>query len=133
MELSEEEKKAIEWLEKAEYFSARLYAPIILNLINNYKKEIDREKQYSDLYEDLCNTQQKVIIELQKDKKVLIKNYDKVLGNFISKDKIRDYFAQALAFKRRLIREKEEISDYNRGKFDTIEDLLERLEDNRWN
>lgn len=89
MELSEEEKKAIEWLEKAEYFSARLYAPIILNLLNNYKKEIDREKQYSDFYEDLCNKQQKIIKELQKDKKVLIKNYDRVLGTFISKNKIR--------------------------------------------
>ena len=133
MELSEEEEKAIEWLEKAEYFSARLYAPIILNLLNNYKKEIDREKQYSDLYEDLCNTQQKVMKELQKDKKVLIKNYDVVLGTFISKDKIKDYFAHDIAFKRRLIRENEEISDYNRGKFDTIEDLLERLEDNKWN
>ena len=89
MELSEEEKKAIEWLEKAEYFSSRLYAPIILNLLNNYKKEIDREKQYSDLYEDLCNKQQEIIKELQKDKKVLIKNYDRVLGTFISKNKIR--------------------------------------------
>ena len=90
MELSEEEKKAIEWLEKAEYFSARLYAPIILNLLNNYKKEIDREKQYSDFYKDLCNKQQKIIKELQKDKKVLIKNYDKILGTFISKETIRE-------------------------------------------
>ena len=88
--MSEEEKKAIEWLEKANYFSARLYAPTILNLINNYKKEIDREKQYSDFYEDLCNKQQKIIKELQKDKKVLIKNYDKVLGTFISKETIRE-------------------------------------------
>ena len=41
MELSEEEKKAIEWLEKAEYFSARLYAPSILNLIDIINMTID--------------------------------------------------------------------------------------------
>ena len=79
MELSEEEKKAIEWLEKAEYFSARLYAPIILNLINNYKKEIDREKQYTDFYKDLCNKQQKEIKELQKEIEYL-KGNTKVIG-----------------------------------------------------
>lgn len=98
MELSEEEKKAIEWLEKANYFSARLYAPTILNLINNYKKEIDREKQYSDFYKDLCNKQQKVIKELQKDKKVLIKNYDKVLGTFICKDKIKEKMREIMGY-----------------------------------
>lgn len=58
-------------------------------LLERKQKEIDREKQYSDLYEDLCNKQQKIIKELQKDKKVLIKNYDRVLGTFISKNKIR--------------------------------------------
>ena len=68
MELSEEEKKAIEWLEKANYFSARLYAPTILNLINNYKKEIDREKQYSDFYKDLCNKLQKE----KEEKRIII-------------------------------------------------------------
>ena len=46
MELSEEEKKAIEWLEKANYFSARLYAPTILNLIEKLQKEIEeRDKK----------------------------------------------------------------------------------------
>lgn len=62
----------------------------ILNLISNQRKEIEREKQYTNFYEYLCNKQQKIIEELQKDKKVLIKNYDRVLGTFINKDKIRE-------------------------------------------
>ena len=39
---------------------------------------------------NVIDKQQKEIEELQKDKKVLIKNYDKVLGTFISKDKIME-------------------------------------------
>lgn len=151
MELSEQEKNAIESVKsmfgditieeliKDKDFKTTIYSLGILDIllviaiVDKLQKETEREKQYSDFYEDLCNKQQEIMKELQKDKKVLIKNYDKVLGTFICKDKIRDYFAHAIAFKGRLIRENEEISDYNRGKFDTIEDLLERLEDNKWN
>ena len=43
--ISEEEKKAIEWLEKAEFFSARLYKHIILNLIKKQQKKIEKEHQ----------------------------------------------------------------------------------------
>lgn len=73
MELSEEEKKAIEWLEKANYFSARLYAPTILNLINNYKKEIE------DLKETNNDNAEKSLLN-----DIFIKK------NYISKDKIRE-------------------------------------------
>ena len=45
MEFTKEEKKAIEWLEKANYFSARLYAPTILNLIEKQQKEIEELKK----------------------------------------------------------------------------------------
>ena len=47
MELSLEEKKAIKWLEKAEFFSERLYAPIILNLIEKQREEIEELKKNS--------------------------------------------------------------------------------------
>lgn len=43
--LSDEERKAIEWLKKADWFSARLYAPTILNLIEKQSKEIEELKE----------------------------------------------------------------------------------------
>ena len=113
-----EEKKAIEYLTKYIHWetygerSLETDIKIVLNLLDKKRKEIEELKQEKEYLN--C------IIESDED-------------NYINKDKIRDYFAPAIAFKRRLIRENEEISDYNRGKFDTIEDLLERLEDNKWN
>lgn len=43
--MSEEEKKAIEWLKKADWFSARKYAPSILQLIDKQQKEIEELKK----------------------------------------------------------------------------------------
>ena len=42
--MTDEEKKAIEWLKKADWFSARLYSPSILNLIEKQQKEIEELK-----------------------------------------------------------------------------------------
>lgn len=47
--MSEEEKKAIEWLKKAEFFSERLYAPIILNLIDKQQNQIERLKKDKEI------------------------------------------------------------------------------------
>lgn len=63
--LSDEEKKAIEWLKKADWFSARLYAPTILYLIEKQSKEIE---------------------ELKKERATEIVYVDK---NFVRKDKIK--------------------------------------------
>ena len=52
LKLNEEEKKAIDWLKKAEFFSARLYAPIILNLLEKQQKEI---KKYKNVISNLNN------------------------------------------------------------------------------
>ena len=41
LNMNEEEKKAIEWLKKADWFSARLYSSTILNLIEKQEKEIE--------------------------------------------------------------------------------------------
>lgn len=88
--MSDEEKKAIETLESEGTENNFSEVKILLNLVEKLRKETEREKQYTDFYKDLCNKQQKVMKELQKDKKVLIKNYDKVLGTFISKETIRE-------------------------------------------
>lgn len=64
---SEEEKKAIEWLKKATFFSERLYAPIILNLIEKQQKEIEALKIIHETYKEVVDK-----------------------GDFISKDKIKE-------------------------------------------
>lgn len=72
--MSEEEKKAIEWLKKADWFSARLYSGTILNLIENQQKEIEELKE-----------------EKAKRSWVHIKENGEVEPLFyISKDKIRE-------------------------------------------
>lgn len=43
--MSEEEQKAIEWLKKATFFSGRMYAPTIINLIYKQQKEIEELKK----------------------------------------------------------------------------------------
>lgn len=67
--LSDEEKKAIEWLKKADWFSARLYAPTILYLIEKQSKEIEELKA--------INKMQKYRIEVIDERE------------FISKDTIK--------------------------------------------
>ena len=52
MEFTKEEKKAIEWLKKSEFFSARLYGPIILNLVEKQQKEIEELKHNRDEYKE---------------------------------------------------------------------------------
>lgn len=66
--MNEEEKRAIEWLKNANFFSARIYAPVLLSLIEKQDKEIERQK---DLYEKLLNgynERVKEIEELEKPK-----------------------------------------------------------------
>lgn len=130
---SEEER--LKELSKCELFldsifikdkTARQILVSAYNKLKRQQKEIKKEKSRIMELAELLDKQENEIKSLQQELEIQ-------KGCSISKDKIRDYFAHDLAFKRRLIREKEEISDYNRGKFDTIEDLLERLEDNKWN
>lgn len=71
--MSEEEKKAIEWLKNATFFSARIYAPSILNLIENQQKEIE---ELNEIKQQIC-------------KEELI-TQDYVQDNFIAKDKIKE-------------------------------------------
>ena len=86
--MSEEEKKAIELLKQPPDFSLRYYErenaiDIVLNLIEKQQKEIEREKEYSEFYEDLCHKQQERIRHykrkyISKNKiRELLKKYDK--------------------------------------------------------
>ena len=64
MELSEEEKKAIERLKLFEYRYVLVQnddkvIETILYLTEKLQQIIEEEKQYSDFYKDLCNKQQK--------------------------------------------------------------------------
>lgn len=105
MELSEKEKKAIERLKLFEYRYLLVQnddkvVETIINLVDKLQKETEREKQYSDFYEDLCNKQQKDIEELikinipmswemkDKDGNVIVSL--KKPDDYISKDKIRE-------------------------------------------
>lgn len=137
--MDEEEKRAIEWLKNATFFSARIYAPSILNLIEKQRKEIEELKKPKYLYN--ANTgeitrienekgidKNKIeelsaeIEELKKDKKALVDNYNKVLGNFISKDTIREKIKEISSY---TIHDKEE----ERQQDYAIERLKELLEE----
>lgn len=89
MELIEEEKKAIEHIKNIKSWWWN-NSPDRVYTIN--KNDIEK----FDVIINLIEKQQKEIEELQKDKKVLIKNYDKVLGTFICKDKIREFIKKEL-------------------------------------
>ena len=69
--MTDKEKKAIEWLKKADWFSARLYSPTILNLIDKQQKEIEELKKPK--YVINCKTNE----------------ITKLTNDFVSKDKIK--------------------------------------------
>ena len=176
MELSEEEKKAIEDSKelieelkkhKDKGFAGRLYyknKPIedtlmlLLNIIERQLEEIDTWKETENDYEHELTRKDEEIEEMREEleiqKRLIIEQIkrfcelykpkegigeggldelaEKILSfskDYISKDKIRKYFMHEIAFKKRLQREKQKIDKYNRGRFDTIEEILELLEE----
>lgn len=104
--LSDEEKKAIEWLKKADWFSARLYSPTILNLIEKLEKEIEELKEDRDEYKE-------EYIKLQNAR----------YYNYISKDKIK---AKVIEVKDRTV--KDEFITASQGKLNTVIDMQSLLE-----
>lgn len=62
-------------------------------LKNEIKKEIMSNLDSGLIFTYIQNLE-KEIEELKKDKKALLDNYNKVLGTFISKDKIREILNQ---------------------------------------
>ncbi len=112
--MSDEEKKAIEWLKKADWFSARLYAPTILNLIEKQSKEIeDRAK--------ICKNIQKFI------------NKDYVEQEYISKDKIKAKIEEFKRVRDEILREEKEFNrpmmTYDLKRNDYCEKMLQSLLD----
>ena len=114
--MSKEEKNAIEWLKKADWFSARLYSSTILNLIENQQKEIEELKEtlkctQNSWFEDTQKIEEmkkqldldneceialnNKIMDLEKEIEELKKYAEGYkllsysLDNFISKDKIK--------------------------------------------
>lgn len=70
--MNEEEKKAIELLKQPPDFSLSYYKrenaiDIVLNLIEKQQKEIEREKQYTEFYQDLAE-KYRVLLEKIKEK-----------------------------------------------------------------
>ena len=85
--MNEEEKRAIEWLNNANFFSARIYAPVLLSLIEKQDKEIENQK---DLYEILLNgynERVKEIEELEKEKEHWKDETASFLNKCFEKDK----------------------------------------------
>lgn len=88
--MSEEENIAIEILKEVasddfdtlgDDISPKM-AQNVLNVINNQQKEIERldyelvrEEQYTDVYKDLCDKQQKLINQLLEDMKERANNF----------------------------------------------------------
>ena len=115
MKLSKEEKKAIEFLKifsKTEIDYCKLEKADVLDILNVIEKQekvidemadklseyICRNKEDLNMYKlapideiiEKINKEKEKNKELEKDKKALVNNYSKVLGNFISRDKIRE-------------------------------------------
>ena len=124
--MNEEEKKAIKELTDAVNEPLEVFE----NVVDTFKP-VNLEQCRIIL--NLIEKQQKEIEKLQKDKKVLIKNYDKVLGTFIAKDKIRE------AIKNREIELYADNPENDLIPYDKVIDTLkELLEENtnewfRWN
>lgn len=104
--MDEEEKRAIEWLKNATFFSARIYAPSILNLIEKQRKEIeslkkgnkslmDSRKKWKDRYYKqryIDYKQEKEIEELKKPKYLYNANTGEItrIENGIDKNNIKE-------------------------------------------
>ena len=147
MELNEEEKKAIERL-KDECKAIKIKIPrnypptyslfkliedttavqCLINLVEKQQKEINREKQYSEFYKDLCNKQQKEIEKLKKENGLLLVNNNGyfdlkkyIKNNYISKDKIREKMREIMGYTF-TTNEERHSQDYA---YDRLKELLE--------
>ena len=86
--MSEEEKETLNYIKEH-----KNYIEKFCEALNDEGFDTDEERDALKKYNTLINLiekQQKEIEELKKDKKALVNNYDNVLKNFISKDKIRE-------------------------------------------
>ena len=106
MELSEEEKKAIEYLENRldilhnnTQWATEKSIKVVLNLTEKQRKEIKHQRQQRKYWRDIFYEQQKEIKELTLDLEEMTKSnnhklenwvHKNILNSYISKDKIRE-------------------------------------------
>jgi hypothetical protein len=131
----EEEKKAIEWLKKAEFFSERLYAPVILNLIEKQQKEIEEKTTIIMAGAEKVKQLEKEIEELKLDLEEMTKTYNHMkenwvhklaLNSYIRKDKIRELIEKyEQDYKRQDKEELFNLTKITAGKLSALNELLE--------
>ena len=106
MELSEEEKKAIEYLENRldilhnnTQWATEKSIKVVLNLTKKQQREIKHQRQQRKYWRDIFYEQQKEIKELTLDLEEMTKSnnhklenwvHKNILNSYISKDKIRE-------------------------------------------
>ena len=106
MELTEEEKKAIEYLENRldilhnnTQWATEKSIKVVLNLTKKQQREIKHQRQQRKYWRDIFYEQQKEIKELTLDLEEMTKSnnhklenwvHKNILNSYISKDKIRE-------------------------------------------
>lgn len=128
--MSKEEKNAIEWLKKADWFSARLYSPTILNLIETQQKEIHNLEQELEQWRPVQTIaeQQKEIEELkEKNGHITKETVDFVNTHYIGKGEIKAKIEEIdnILKNNRLI---DKLKNYFEAQKEVLQSLLEKKE-----
>ena len=125
MELSEEEKKAIEYLENRldilhnnTQWATEKSIKIVLNLTKKQQREIKHQRQQRKYWRDIFYEQQKEIKELTLDLEEMTKSNNHKLENWVHKNILNSYISKAK------IRELREIDNIDLIQF-KIKELLE--------
>ena len=125
MELTEEEKKAIEYLENRldilhnnTQWATEKSIKVILNLTKKQQREIKHQRQQRKYWRDIFYEQQKEIKELTLDLEEMTKSNNHKLENWVHKNILNSYISKAK------IRELREIDNIDLIQF-KIKELLE--------
>lgn len=134
MELSEEEKKAIEYLENRldilhnnTQWATEKSIKVVLNLTEKQRKEIKHQRQQKKYWRDIFYEQQKEIKELTLDLEEMTKSNNHKLKNWVYKNILNSYISKHKI--REKIEELKEIADEDNPdiyiKIDAYQELLE--------
>lgn len=134
MELSEEEKKAIEYLENRldilhnnTQWATEKSIKVVLNLTEKQQREIKHQRQQRKYWRDIFYEQQKEIKELTLDLEEMTKSNNHKLENWVHKNILNSYISKAKI--RKKIEELKEIADEDNPdvyiKIDAYQELLE--------
>lgn len=134
MELSEEEKKAIEYLENRldilhnnTQWATEKSIKVVLNLTKKQQREIKHQRQQRKYWRDIFYEQQKEIKELTLDLEEMTKSNNHKLENWVHKNILNSYISKHKI--REKIEELKEIADEDNPdayiKIDAYQELLE--------